>query len=213
MSWQLKITNLDKSSEENAIDSILNLVNLKEKKKELIKNLSGGERKRVGIARALINNPNILILDEPFASIDDQNRSIIIKTLNVIARTSLVIVVTHSNDRLENDTLIECVDGNFQIKEDKREFYKIMEVKIKVRKRYSFFNMIKKSLKTFRGNKIRYLLVLFGLIISNTCFGMSFYLSSSVKETISNTLKGTIDNNSLEIVKDNPNIIDDSIWN
>lgn len=212
LSWQLKITNLDKSSEENAIDSILNLVNLKEKKNELIKNLSGGERKRVGIARALINNPNILILDEPFASIDDQNRSIIIKTLNVIARTSLVIVVTHSNDRLENDTLIECVDGNFQIKEDKREFYKIMKVKIKVRKRYSFFNMIKKSLKTFRGNKIRYLLVLFGLIISNTCFGMSFYLSSSVKETISNTLKGTIDNNSLEIVKDNPNIIDDSLY-
>lgn len=138
LSWQLKITNLDKSSEENAIDSILNLVNLKEKKNELIKNLSGGERKRVGIARALINNPNILILDEPFASIDDQNRSIIIKTLNVVARTSLVIVVTHSNDRLENDTLIECVDGNFQIKEDKREFYKIMKVKIKVRKRYSF---------------------------------------------------------------------------
>lgn len=47
LSWQLKITNLDKSSEENAIDSILNLVNLKEKKNELIKNLSGGERKRV----------------------------------------------------------------------------------------------------------------------------------------------------------------------
>lgn len=212
LAWQLKITSLDKDSEERVIDSILDLVNLKDKKNELIKNLSGGERKRVGIARAIMNSPNILILDEPFSSIDDYNRSIIIKTLNIISQKSLVIVVTHSNDRLENDTLIECVDGNFQIKEDNRNFKKEKRIKYKLRKRYRLLDMIKRAFKTSKENKIRYLLVLFGLTISNTCFGMSFYLSSSVKKTVSETLKGTIDNNSLEIVKDNPNVIDDSLY-
>ncbi len=83
------------------------------KKTEL---LSGGERQREAIARALVNNPQILFADEPCGNLDKQNSEMIINLLyKVNAQGTTVIVVTHQPQDITNSHIqIELLDGRIQ---------------------------------------------------------------------------------------------------
>ena len=58
---------------------------------------SGGEQQRLGLARCLYSNPNLIILDEPTAALDIVNESNIIDLLKVLSSECTVIVVSHSS--------------------------------------------------------------------------------------------------------------------
>ncbi len=64
-------------------------------------NLSGGEIQRIGIARALIKKPSILILDEPTASLDTDNEAAVAEILQEIKKECTVIVVSHRHSTIE----------------------------------------------------------------------------------------------------------------
>lgn len=78
---------------------VLNLVGLKDKAKNKPSELSGGEQQRVSLARALVNNPEIIIADEPTGNVDPEMSHEIIELLNEInGRGTTVLVVTHEHE-------------------------------------------------------------------------------------------------------------------
>ena len=62
---------------------------------EMGKNLSGGEIQRIGLARTLYRESNVLICDEPTTGLDNQNVEIILKMLNNISKEKMIILVSH----------------------------------------------------------------------------------------------------------------------
>ncbi|NLL62760.1 MAG: ABC transporter ATP-binding protein/permease [Ruminococcaceae bacterium] len=75
--------------------------------------LSGGERQRVGIARALVKNPDIILADEPTGNLDSKNSVEIMNIIKNISRNRLVILVTHERKLADfyADRVVELLDG------------------------------------------------------------------------------------------------------
>ncbi len=85
----------NKEAKERALIA-LEKVNLLERKNSLPKKLSGGQKQRVAIARALVTNPEIILCDEPTASLDAKSGATIMEELKLLSRQDkAVIIVTH----------------------------------------------------------------------------------------------------------------------
>lgn len=81
----------------NRIDMVLDKVGLKDKRKNMPYNLSGGERQGVAIARALLNNPDVILADEPTGNLDPETALDVLKMLLRIADSgTAVLMATHN---------------------------------------------------------------------------------------------------------------------
>lgn len=80
---------------------LLKFVELEDRKDHYPSELSGGEQQRIAIARALINDPSIILCDEPTGSIDNENSKKIMDLLKKISKKKCVIIVTHDSEVLK----------------------------------------------------------------------------------------------------------------
>lgn len=92
---------------------LLDMCGILDLENDFCKNLSGGELKRVLIARALMNEPKILIADEPTSDLDSKTTIEIMDMLKEInEKGTTIIIVTHDNDLLKyGSRLLEMTDG------------------------------------------------------------------------------------------------------
>ncbi|HEM8293991.1 TPA: ATP-binding cassette domain-containing protein [Providencia stuartii] len=99
----LVLLGLDKNEISQRVDSILEYVELSDKKNQYPGQLSGGQKQRVGIARALINNPQILLCDEATSALDPQTTRSILQLLKKISREQniTILLVTHEMEVIE----------------------------------------------------------------------------------------------------------------
>ncbi|WP_418290852.1 ABC transporter ATP-binding protein [Massilicoli timonensis] len=86
---------LPRSQTTNKIDELLNAVGLLERRNSKTSQLSRGLRQRLGIAQALLNEPAILILDEPTAALDPAERSIFRNLIGSISQNRITLLSTH----------------------------------------------------------------------------------------------------------------------
>ena len=89
------LSGMDKEKRVEKVPEMLEKVNLGDQHKTKVRAMSGGMKRRLGIAQALLNNPKVLIVDEPTAGLDPEERVRFRNLLSEIAEDKIVILSTH----------------------------------------------------------------------------------------------------------------------
>lgn len=108
------------SEDKQYAKELLEKVGLGDKLKNYPDQLSGGERQRTAIARALMNDPSIILADEPTASLDTQRAFEIVELMSHLlkSRNKAIIMVTHDERLLKYcDRVYQMIDGNLTLLE------------------------------------------------------------------------------------------------
>ncbi|MBE6764766.1 MAG: cell division ATP-binding protein FtsE [Ruminococcaceae bacterium] len=114
VAFAMRVTGASTRAVRKKVPYVLGLVGLNDKARCLPKELSGGEQQRVGLARALINNPSMIIADEPTGNVDPRMSFEIVDMLNEINRRgTTILMVTHEHALVKKfrRRIIEIQDG------------------------------------------------------------------------------------------------------
>jgi len=107
--------NLERALLEEKFQRAVTLFNIKHKEESLVKNLSGGEQQRVAIARANVNNPKIILADEPTANLDEKLSLDFIEIMRGLKATNKTIILATHDPLFFHldfvDRIIEVKDG------------------------------------------------------------------------------------------------------
>jgi tungstate transport system ATP-binding protein len=109
VSYGLRIRGICAKDAVCRIESVLEFVGLSHKKDQNALTLSSGEAQRVGIARALVIDPEVLFLDEPTASIDEKNIAIIENIIRQLKQQGRATVIMTTHDRAQAERLADRV--------------------------------------------------------------------------------------------------------
>ena len=114
LAFVLEVTNTPRKEIKHKIDNVLSNVGLSNKRLNLPDQLSGGEQQRIAIARALLNNPLLILADEPTGNLDPETSNEILELLTTInKRGTAVLVATHNYEMVKkmNARIIKLEDG------------------------------------------------------------------------------------------------------
>ena len=194
---------------EGEILNYLSLFGLRDKKDVLVKFISGGEKQRLSIIKALILNKPIIFADEPTGSLDIENSKFVIKKLKELSKNQLVIVVSHDVNLFKSisDCIIEVKNKKIEIKKQKT----IKDIKKKTHINNSDIN--KKELrKKFKKNiikkkKIKNVLITIFTTLSLVCVSFTMLLSFNVKNSLIDGFSEFYEPNQLVIQNRTNNII------
>lgn len=113
--------NRSKREDKERVEKALRSVNLYDKRKYNFNNMSGGEQQRVMIAKALVNNPNFIIMDEPTSGIDENSKNLLFQILVHLNRSHniTILVVTHELEYVRKFLSRIIIMKNGQLREFK----------------------------------------------------------------------------------------------
>ena len=119
LSYMATLKGITKQAMEQEIERVLDFVNLQDKKDHLIRTYSGGMKQRLGIAQAELDNPSVLVLDEPTAGLDPKERVRFRNLISGFAKEKIVILSTHivSDVSYIADTILIMKNGRIILQE------------------------------------------------------------------------------------------------
>lgn len=178
--------------------------NIEKKLKQDVKTLSGGEKQRIAIARALVSSSSIVLCDEPTGSLDKENAKEIMKLLKEISLKKLVIVVTHNKEHvsLYSDVVLRVDNGN--VKEEVINDIKGSNNVINKRYSLSMKYMLKMCLSIVKNQFRKILFSIVSLGLSLSFFLLSLNTYSSIDSLISSNINSSLNYNlmNLSLVKE-----------
>ena len=188
---------------------VLEAVSLEKPLETKVNQLSGGQKQKVAIARAIINNPKVLLCDEPTGSLDAKNKVEIMNVLKKISTSSLVLVVSHDVELARRfcDRLISMKDGEIiddtSIKTDIKSSNLLVKKNTKYLKKEKlpFQFLIKHIFSIIKTKKVRSSISLMAMSLGLVGFGFSLTLSSIVSENIKSTYSQVIEEDRIVIQK------------
>ena len=175
--------------------------------------MSGGQMQRVSLARALVNNPDILLADEPTGALDSETSIQVMDLLKEVAKDRLVVMVTHNPElayqyatrivKVKDGKLLEDSDP-YEIPED--------EVPVPVHKNMgkssmSFLTALSLSFNNLKTKKARTILVSFAGSIGIIGIAMILSLSHGVNKYIEDMEEKTMSEYPLQITKTTTNMM------
>lgn len=154
--YMASLKGIPKKEAKERIENVLNLVNLKDHADKKLGAYSGGMKQRILIAQALLNDPEVLLLDEPTAGLDPMERIRIRNFISEIAINKIVIITTHivSDIQYISKEILLMNKGKLLLKDNPDTIVesmqgKVFEAKIqenqlnKVKEKYNISNIIK----------------------------------------------------------------------
>ncbi len=196
----LDITTLNVQEKKERIQHVLSRLGLSRRMKSPFKSLSGGERKRVALARALIRDCPLLLLDEPMASLDYRMRQKVLSLLQEEARRRLVLVITHEEKEIPKDaTILSLSDGRITLRQKEPSLPK-RETSLRYkRKKFSGLPFLRSLFHSLKARRGFLLLALTSLVVSLFSISFSFLLSGSVKEAMASALSHYMDKGAMVV--------------
>ena len=200
-------------SDTSICDEYLKKYGLFDKKKQKVSTLSGGEKQRLSLIRAIINSPKLILADEPTGALDLENSIKLMEELKEISKSALVICVTHSETlantfgdgiiHIKNGEIVEYPvlvvgDNKIEKKENYRKKKNEKYIRIMTRKN------IRNNLKLDFINSISSTFSIIVLL-------MSLFFRQSVQNSHNDLIQTFTDADTFEISKESTESIDSSI--
>lgn len=113
----MPVSYFKKSVEKERYEFLMDMLGLNNLRKQVAVSLSGGEKQRVSIARAMINNPELIIADEPTGNLDGANTGTVFSALKKMNEAGTTIVMVTHNDELAAKTTRQLVLNNGKLVE------------------------------------------------------------------------------------------------
>lgn len=106
-------TNVSRNFKKRKIKRLFFMFNVPHLRKMKVNKMSGGEKQRIAIMRAVVNKPSVVLCDEPTGALDQENSKQIMEIIQQISVNSLVLVVSHDADLIRKyaDKIVEIRDG------------------------------------------------------------------------------------------------------
>lgn len=129
VAFAMEVFAVDKKKIQKRVMEVLELVGLKGKVRQYPNQLSGGEQQRLCIARAIVNNPKLLICDEPTGNLDPDTSMGIMKVLDDINKMGTIIVMTTHNRDIVNKMqkrVIVLEEGKIVKDYERGKYYEVL---------------------------------------------------------------------------------------
>ncbi len=125
VAFAMRVVEASQTEIRRRVPMVLSLVGLSHKYKMFPNELSGGEQQRVSLARAIVNNPDVLIADEPTGNLDPETANEIMGLLEDINKSgTTILMATHAKDIVDNmKKRVIAIDRGIVVRDDRKGMY------------------------------------------------------------------------------------------